>query len=185
MDSRMTDVDVATILNGPPPRTPEQATAAFRKALEELCETQSGLALRMQRLGDRRPLDTILRGIQRMASGETRVSGEMLVILEMMNRERQRAKYEASKLPWANVANGCVTTKTRDFTISLSPQSRGRWLVNLVHVDGYSPPWPAWQSYLDEAKIKSLLCLDDALADMQYHQQWAKADQAKTNEVAT
>jgi len=128
-----------------------------------------------RRLGDRRPLDTILRGIQRMASGETRVSGEMLVILEMMNRERQRARYEASVLPWVTVANGCVTTKTRDFTISLSPQSRGRWLVNLVHVDGYSPPWPAWQSNLDEAKIKSLLCLDDALADLQYHRQWAAA----------
>jgi hypothetical protein len=181
----MTDADIATLLNGPPPPTPEQAMAAFRKALEDLCETQSGLALRMHRLGDRRPLDTILRGIQRMASGETRVSGEMLVILEMMNRERQRARYEASKLPWATVANGCVTTKTRDFTISLLPQSRGRWLVNLVHVDGYSPPWPAWQSNLDEAKIKALLCLDDALADLQYHRQWAAAESSQVNEVVT
>jgi hypothetical protein len=176
MERGMTDTEIATLINGPP-QTPEQATAAFRKALDDLGETQSRFAVRMRRLGDRRPIDTILRSIQRMASGETRVSGEMQVIVQMMDRDRQRAKYEAARLPWSSVANGCVTTKTRDFTISLSPQSRGRWLVNLVHVDGYSPPWPEWQPSLEEAKIKSLLCLDEALATLEYHKQWVEADQ--------
>jgi hypothetical protein len=175
----MTDIDIATLVSGSSPQTPEQAIAAFRRALEELGETQSSFAARMGRLGDRRPFETILRGIQRMASGETRVSGEMQVILEMMIRGRQRAKYEASRLGWSSVANGCVTTKTRDFTITLSRQTRGRWLVNLVHVDGYSPPWPAWQPNLEEAKIKSLLCLDDALADLEHHRKWVDAGQSK------
>jgi hypothetical protein len=168
----MVGADSADFVNGPSSQTPEQARAAFRKALDDLGETQSGLALRMQRLGDRRPLDTILRGVQRMASGETRVSGEMQVLLKMMDRERQRAKYESSTIPWSLVANGCVTAKTRDFTISLAPESKGRWRVSVVHVDGHSPPIPAWQPNLEEAKIKSLLCVDDALADLQYDQQW-------------
>jgi hypothetical protein len=149
------------------PDTPEQVTAAFRKALDELGETPSGLASRMKRLGDKRPYESILRGIQRMAAGDTRVSGEMHALLEMMNRERRRAKFESSKLQWNSINSGCVTAKLRDFTITLSAQSRGRWHVNLVHLNGYSPPWPSWQPSLEEAKIRALICLDDALNDLQ------------------
>lgn len=162
--SPMSNINVADVNGSPSPQTSNQAAVAFQKALENICETQSGLALRMKRLGDHRPISTILRSIQRIASGETHVSGEMLVILEMLNRERQRAESEASKLQW-NVAGGCYTAKTHNFTISLSRQSKGRWLVNLVHIDGYSPPVPNWQPQLNDAKIKSLLCLYDALAD--------------------
>lgn len=149
------------------PLTPEQATVAFRKALDELGESQSGLAARMQRLGDKRPFANILRTIQRMATLETRVSGEMDVLLEMLNRERRRAKFEAENLLWTSIGDCCVTTKARDFTITLTAKSRGRWLVNLVHQGGYSPQWPSWQDGLEEAKIKALICLDDAIIDLQ------------------
>jgi len=172
----MTQVEIEALISGGP-QTLGQAAEAFRKALEDLGETPTSLAARMHRLGDRRPVGTILRGIQRMASGETRVSGEMHVIIGMMDRDRQRAKFEASRLLWSSVANGCVTTRTCDFTISLSRQSRGRWLVNLVHAEGYNAPWPEWQPSLEEAKIKSLLCLDEALATLEYHKRWADADQ--------
>ena len=162
----MNDQTLDDLLIGKP-LTPEQATVAFRKALEELGESQSGLASRMQRLGDKRPFANILRNIQRMASGETRVSGEMEALLEMLNRERRRARFEAEILPWTSIGNGCVASKVRDFTITLTAQSRGRWHINLVHQDGYSPPWPSWQDSLEEAKIKSLICLDDAILDLQ------------------
>lgn len=75
---------------GPIGGTPESA-AWFKAMLEEIGETQSSLARLMHRKGDDRQPTTILRTIQRMASGEARVSGEMRVILTMMLRAKKRA----------------------------------------------------------------------------------------------
>jgi hypothetical protein len=107
-----------------------------------------------------------------MASGETRVSGEMQLILELFNREARRARYEADKLPWVQVTKGMLTAKTRDFTISLSEQTRGRWHISLMHKDGYSPPWPSWQPNLEAAKVRALLCVDEAVHDLQQIEEW-------------
>ena len=76
---------------GPIGGTPESA-AWFRDMLEQLDETQSSLARLMKRKGDDRQPMTILRTIQRMATGEARVSGEMRVILTMMLRAKQRGE---------------------------------------------------------------------------------------------
>jgi len=77
--------------------TPESA-AWFKAALEELGETQSSLARLMHRKGDDRQPATILRTIQRMATGEARVSGEMRVVLTMMlSGKRQAEKRVANK----------------------------------------------------------------------------------------
>lgn len=69
--------------------TPESA-AFFRAALQELEETQGSLARLMQKYGDDRKPATILRNIQRMASGDARVSGEMRVLLNFMLRGKKR-----------------------------------------------------------------------------------------------
>jgi hypothetical protein len=82
--------DEMTTAEKPPRGSPESA-AWFRAALEELGETQSSLARLMHRKGDDRKLNTILRTIQRMATGDARVSGEMRVILTMMQRAKDRA----------------------------------------------------------------------------------------------
>ena len=76
---------------GPIGGTPESAEW-FRAMLEELGETQSSLARLMHRKGDDRQPATILRTIQRMATGDARVSGEMRVILNMMKRAKNRAE---------------------------------------------------------------------------------------------
>ena len=76
--------------SGPIGGTPESA-AWFKTMLDELGETQSSLARLMHRKGDDRQPATILRTIQRMATGEARVSGEMRVILTMMSRAKKRA----------------------------------------------------------------------------------------------
>ena len=81
---------------GPLGGTPESA-AWFRSALENLGETQSSLARLMHRKGDDRKLNTILRTIQRMAIGEARVSGEMRVILTMMQRAKDRGERRAAE----------------------------------------------------------------------------------------
>jgi hypothetical protein len=144
----------------------EEMTLLFRNALEELCITQSSLAYKMKTLNDHRPVKTILRSIQRMASGDARVSGEMQVILEMMNRERRRSKYEARGISWKEVEGGCVTTRSKDFDITLSPASKGRWHIHLRHKGGYSPPWASWQPDLEAAKLKSILILNDAADEL-------------------
>lgn len=56
------------------------------------------LAKRMQRLGDRRPLGSNTRVIQRMAASESKVSGEMQVVVQMMVRVRERAEEDAQRL---------------------------------------------------------------------------------------
>jgi len=165
------DTAVDELVYGPAP-SPEQLKDLFLAALEMLGETQSSLAARMKRLGDHRPQSTILRSIQRMASGETRVSGEMQVIVELIRRERRRAKSESDKLEWTSAIQGCVRTKTREFTISLSPHSRGRWAINLMHDNGYSPPWPQWQQSLEAAKVKAVQAVDDGLDDLEQIRKW-------------
>ncbi len=69
--------------------SPESA-AWLRARLVELDLTQSSLARQMVSLGDDRDLDTILRALRRMASGEARVSGEMRVILALLGRTTSR-----------------------------------------------------------------------------------------------
>jgi hypothetical protein len=77
--------------------TPESA-AYFRSVLQELGETPNGLAKRMLRLGDDRGKQTILRNIQRMASGEARISGQMHVILNIfLHTKRREARDKAAR----------------------------------------------------------------------------------------
>jgi hypothetical protein len=151
------------IFPGFPAQTSEQATADFRRNLEELHETQYGLAKRMENMGDRRPSGTILRGIQRMASGGTRVSGETQAIIGMLIRERERAKYDAAHLTWSTNDHGIVTTNTKGFSIALIPEKKSKWRIEVrEEKSGYCHPWPTFPSGLEEAKIKSLTWLEDA-----------------------
>jgi hypothetical protein len=75
-----------------PARGSPESAAWFRQALVDLGETQSSLARLMKRKGDDRQPNTILRTIQRMATGDARVSGEMRVILTMMQRAKARGE---------------------------------------------------------------------------------------------
>ena len=68
--------------------TPGRGTAEsaewFRSKLGELKMSQANLARYMLAHGDDRQLTTILRSLSRMASGDARVSGEMRVLLSML-----------------------------------------------------------------------------------------------------
>jgi hypothetical protein len=63
----------------------------FRARIASLGLTQSGLARRMKELGDDRDEKNILRSIQRMVSGDARVSGEMRALLGLLERTRRDA----------------------------------------------------------------------------------------------
>lgn len=63
---------------------------------------------------------------------------------------------------WTELGDGSHTTQVEDFTITLVPKSKGRWLGNLVHSSVYSPLWPRWQDSLVAAKHMVFLTLDNA-----------------------
>src|SRR5258708_37587704 len=127
---------------GPRLLTAEELTAQFQSEIRELGESPVELADRMHKLGDYRSYSTILRGVQRMLSGETRVSGEIRVLMTIMLRQQRRLEQKYANLSWKRLPDGSHSTQAYDFRITLVPQTRGRWLVNLVYKDGYSPPWP-------------------------------------------
>jgi hypothetical protein len=91
----------ATVSRG----TPESA-AFFLAALQVLEENHSSFARLMQKNGDDRQPETILRSIQRMASGEARVSGEMRVLLTFMMRGKRRRLAAKAAAKAAKVGQG-------------------------------------------------------------------------------
>jgi hypothetical protein len=74
--------------------SPEGA-AWFRAKLEALGETKGSLARLLIRYGDDRKKATIERQIDRMASGDVRVPGEMRAILGMMERGKAKSAKRA------------------------------------------------------------------------------------------
>lgn len=145
-------------------QTPEEATAGFRAAMASLGLSQRALAGRMRALGDKRDFETILRSVQRMATGDARVSGEMQVIMTLLLRERTRAERMVARANWRE-EDGWITATLEGVALSLSPQSRGRWQIH-AQIDtpkGYSPPIPHWRNSLQDAKLRAVLCVDEAL----------------------
>jgi len=144
-------------------QTAEEITAAFQEEVRELGAYPMELAERLHKLGDYRPFETTLRGIQRMLSGETRVSGEMKALVTMMLRQRRRLQRQHANLIWTRLPGDNYSTVADGFRISLSPQTRGRWHISVVHVEsGYSHPWPRWQESLEAAKLMALTTVEDA-----------------------
>lgn len=74
---------------------PEDA-AAFRDFLAEIGESQNSFMRILMRLGDHRPKTTIVRSIQRMCSGENKISGEMRVLMQVFRNSRRRRRRRAA-----------------------------------------------------------------------------------------
>jgi hypothetical protein len=62
--------------------------ADFKRALADLGIGTGALSKIMKNLGDDRPRPNIQRNLQRMATGEARVSGEMRAMLNMLDMLR-------------------------------------------------------------------------------------------------
>lgn len=146
--------------------TTEQNTAVLvetlRDDLAELGWTPAALMDRLRSLGDYRLPATILRGINRALEGQIKPSGELLALVRQAVRFQRRLLRTYGHAMWTPLGDGSHTTQLEDFTITLTPQSRGRWRVNLVHKDGYSPPFPRWQDSLQAAKHMAFITLDNA-----------------------
>ena len=140
---------------------------ALRASIENMNMNQSSLASLFSELGDKREVKTILRSIQRMASADSRVSGEMQVIFTLLQRERARARRLAGSIAWEESDSGDYTAEVEGVRLTVSPQRGGRWSIHARHVadgpDGYSPSFPHWRSSLQEAKIRAILAIDETL----------------------
>jgi hypothetical protein len=140
---------------------------ALRASIESMSMNQSSFAGHLSELGDKRELKTILRSIQRMASADARVSGEMQVILTLLERERSRARRCAESIAWEELDHGGYSAEVQGVRLTVSPQRGGRWSIHARHVaegaEGYSPSFPHWRSSLEEAKIRAVLAIDETL----------------------
>lgn len=145
----------------------QTAHSEFRERLSRLGETQTSLARRLSNLGDRRNFLATLRSVQRMANGEARVSGEMIAILQLMERDQNRARRLASEVAWERQRDGTLVSFVQDFRLTITPQSKGRWQIYAVHLPTqYSPEMPHWRDSLEAAKIRAVQCVDEGLDKM-------------------
>jgi hypothetical protein len=154
---------------GFPPLTHEEIAQEWRTALEELGLSPVELADYMKKQGgDYRPYSAILRGIQRMVAGETRVSGEMFVIVRMLLRQQRRLKQKHPNIHWDEHPSGALSAQVADYTAFLSKQSKGRWIVSCRADTGFSPEFGRWQDNIEQAKTKALTCVEEGMNDLAY-----------------
>lgn len=112
-----------------PGRGSVESAAWFRARLDVLEMGQSELARTMKSRGDDRQFDTILRSLRRMASGDARVSGEMRVMLELLehNQALQRLNVllaSGELRPWEDHGAGKVDTTAKSIgRVHLEQQS--------------------------------------------------------------
>lgn len=103
-----------------------------------------------------------MRGIQRMAAGDTKVSGEMLVIVRMLVNQQRLQYSKLNQVEWTRQANNAWTAEFEGFKISLHPQTKDRWSIYLLAIEtDYSPACASWQVGLEAAKRKALVRLAD------------------------
>ena len=148
--------------------TEDELQTEFIMALKKLQFTSSDLAGWMAKRGDYRDEATIMRSIQRMMSGETRVSGEMVVLVNSLLRQRLRLEAEYPSLNWQRNQNGAYTAQIGGWHVYISPQSKGRWLLSCSSGpsrDDFSPPFGRWLDSLEEAKSKAVVCVEEGKAD--------------------
>lgn len=94
VETRASEVDRARA-TGDAKLYPEDA-ALFRSFLDDIGETQNSFMRILLRLGDHRPKATIVRSIQRMCSGENKISGEMKVLMTIFRNSRRRRSKAAA-----------------------------------------------------------------------------------------
>lgn len=131
--------------------------------LQILDESAPELAKRMRGWGDHRPIKTIVRSIQRMLAGDTIVSGEMRVIINMFLYQHRRRIEKYKNLEWIDHLNGTVSSAVDGYKINLLPQTKRRWIVLITNSNDRNHPFPNWQYDLESAKQMALKVLDDAI----------------------
>jgi hypothetical protein len=159
--------DVFSVLFPKP--TEEQLRLRFSEALAEIGFTAADLMNWMNKRSDYRDCSATIRSIQRMLSGETRVSGEMAVLVTMLLRQHRRLKLRYPNIAWEKSEHGVYSTRVDSWYVYIYPQTRGRWLLSCSsgpRREDFSPTWGRWLDSLDEAKNKALMTVEEGMADL-------------------
>lgn len=154
-----------------PPESREEMTLSFRADVGKYAGGTAGLGATMIRWGDYRSSEAIARSLQRVMSGDIRVSGEMCVIMTAIRQNWLRSERLVHETVWIQHDDLSVTAEVADFSVTIYPATKGRWRSNLVHKSGYSPSWPTWQNNIEDAKraavhrlVKAQIELDEVWA---------------------
>ena len=52
------------------------------------------------------------------------------------------------------------------YTVFLSSQAKGRWIVSCRVPSGFRPPFGRWQNNLDAAENRALACVEEGMNDV-------------------
>ena len=128
---------------------------------KELSERLAVLSLRpkdltviMQKYGDHRTGATIIKGIKRMLSGETAVSGEIVVIVELIDKFRQAGESLGTHLEWSEVKEGCLVATHEGWTVTLD-HIRRCWRVSIQEPNGTVLSWDSYSHLTNVEHAKS------------------------------
>ncbi|WP_332305841.1 hypothetical protein [Rhizobium sp. GR12] len=138
-------------------------------ALRELGLTPTDLAKFTAKNSDHRDFLATIRSIQRMVSGESRVSGEMMVIVTMLVRQHRKLRIKNAHVRWQMNEHGEHWAQLDGWYVSISPQSRGRWALscrNGTRPEDYSPPFYRWLDSIDEAKNRAWAYIEEGMNDL-------------------
>ena len=152
-----------------PRRSPERRRQDLTEALTELRLTTWGLVRKLEKFGDDRPSQAIARSIERMISGETKVSAEMSVILSMLLRQHRRLNERYADLDWKVTEHGTHHAQIDNWHVYLAPQTRGRWLLSCAAGptrQDYSPPWGHWLDSFELAKHHALVEVEEGMNEL-------------------
>ncbi|WP_426174899.1 hypothetical protein [Massilia sp. TWR1-2-2] len=76
-----------------------------------------------------------MRSIQPMAAGDTWVSAEALVIVRMLVNQQRLRDREQAQIEWKRQPNGTWPAMVAGFMVTLHPQSKQRWSINLTFIE--------------------------------------------------
>jgi hypothetical protein len=166
----MTDLDIFQ----PKKPTEEDLRQKFIAALAALSVTPAELADYMKKIGDYRDFNATTRSIQRMVSGESRVSGEVMVIVNMLLRRHRRLKEQHPNIEWTVGADGVHRAQVMGWYLYIQPRRTSpsrptRYILSCSTGPGpkdFSPEFGRWLDSLEEAKNKALVVIEEGMNDL-------------------
>lgn len=140
--------------------TDPELRSVMMRLMKEMYFNTSDLTKFMKSMGDPRDYSTIMRSIQRMLSGEVKVSGEMIVILYMLLGQRLRLKERYPDIEWEVQPDQRHIALVDNYKIVLIPE-RKKWKIECTRVeDKQSFTWERFSLSLEEAKYRCLPYID-------------------------
>lgn len=126
----------------------------FSDRLEALNLGPRDLATIMQKYGDHRSDATILKSIRRMLSGETTVSAEIVVIVELIDKFRQAGESLFSRLDWQATSNERIEASHEGWKVVLE-LIRRCWRVSIIEPSGNVLAWESYSHLTNLENAKS------------------------------